>query len=228
MSKKYSDFLTIILVLVIIAIMVIIGYLGYKYYETYTTKTNSEEFVGSFVEDSENNPNTSTENEDTNIEGDEDWFIKEEEPNTSDNNSNSSTKKVKKYNGFEVAGTIEIPATNLKCPVISKSEYSKKSLETSVVELYGDGLNQVGNTTIAGHNYRNGTFFSNNKKLAIGDKIYITDSTGEKVEYTIYNTYLTSDTDFSYATRNTSGKREISLSTCTNDSSKRLVIWAKE
>lgn len=51
---------------------------------------------------------------------------------------------------------------------------------------------------------------------------------GRKVEYTIYNTYITGEMDFSYATRNTDGKREISLSTCTTDASKRLVIWAKE
>lgn len=87
---------------------------------------------------------------------------------------------------------------------------------------------KFGNTVLVAHNYRNGTFFSNNNKLAVGDKIYITDSTGEKIEYTIYNKYLTSDKDFSYATRNTEGKREISLSTCTNNSSQRLVIWAKE
>ena len=28
--------------------------------------------------------------------------------------------------------------------------------------------------------------------------------------------------------RDTAGKKEISLSTCTDDSSKRLIIWAKE
>ena len=87
---------------------------------------------------------------------------------------------------------------------------------------------KCGNTVLVAHNYRNGTFFSNNKKLAVGDKIYITDSSGETIEYTIYNTYTTLDSDFSYATRNTNGKREISLSTCTNDPTKRLVIWAKE
>lgn len=87
---------------------------------------------------------------------------------------------------------------------------------------------KCGNTVLVAHNYRNGTFFSNNKNLVNGDKIYITDSAGITIEYTIYNTYLTSDTDFSYATRDTKGKREISLSTCTTDSKKRLVIWAKE
>ena len=94
--------------------------------------------------------------------------------------------------------------------------------------LYGPGLNQIGNTVIAGHNYRNGGFFGNNKKLELGDKIYITDAYGNKVEYTITNKYLTTDTDFEYASRDTQGKREISLSTCTSDASKRLVIWAKE
>lgn len=73
-----------------------------------------------------------------------------------------------------------------------------------------------------------GTFFSNNKKLVVGDKIYITDQTGQKIEYSVYKTYTTGDTDFSYATRDTNGKREISLSTCTTDASKRLVIWARE
>lgn len=73
-----------------------------------------------------------------------------------------------------------------------------------------------------------GTLFSNNKKLVVGDKIYITDQTGQKIEYSITKTYTTTDMDFSYATRDTNGKREISLSTCTTDPSKRLVIWAKE
>ena len=101
-------------------------------------------------------------------------------------------------------------------------------MEVAIVMLYGVGLNKEGNTVIVGHNYRNGGFFGDNKKLEIGDKIYITDNAGKKVEYTIYNKYITTDVDFSYATRDTNGKREISLSTCTNDSEKRLVIWAKE
>ena len=101
-------------------------------------------------------------------------------------------------------------------------------MEVAIVMLYGPGLNQVGNTVIVGHNYRQGGFFGNNKKLENGDKIYITDATGVKREYVVYNKYITTDSDFSYATRNTEGRREISLSTCTSDASKRLVIWAKE
>ena len=78
-----------------------------------------------------------------------------------------------KYNGFLTAGKIEIPTTGLKSPIISYSEYSKSSLETAVCVVYsttgeqntqGSGLNKPGNTVIAGHNYRNSRFFSNNKK----------------------------------------------------------------
>ena len=86
----------------------------------------------------------------------------------------------------------------------------------------------MGNTVIVGHNYRNNLFFSNNKKLANGDKIYITDNSGNRIAYTIYNMYTTDPEDFDYAERNTNGKREISLSTCTDDVKQRLIIWAKE
>ena len=101
-------------------------------------------------------------------------------------------------------------------------------MEVSVGVMYGPGLNQVGNTVIAGHNYRNGTFFSNLKNVNNGDLIYITDESGNRVKYTIYNKYTTGSSEFDYATRDTAGKREISLTTCTNDVQARLVVWAKE
>ena len=215
MNSKYSKFLTILLVIVIVAIVGIVGFLGYKYYKSVKTKNNSEDFVGSFLNDS----NVKNSDNDTDTS---DMFSGIDE-STADGTSG----KVKKYNGFVVAGTIEIPATKLSCPIISKSEYSKSALETSVVEIYGPGLNKVGNTTIAGHNYRNGNFFSNNKKLNIGDKIYITDLDGNRVCYSIYNKYEGTDTESDYMTRDTNGAREISLSTCTDDSKARLIIWAK-
>lgn len=71
----------------------------------------------------------------------------------------------------------------------------------------GPGLNQVGNTLIVGHNYRNGTFFSRNDELENGDSIYITDNSGTRIEYEIYNVYTTSSEDVSYMTRETAGKK---------------------
>ena len=50
---------------------------------------------------------------------------------------------------------------------------------------------------------------------------------GKQVKYKVYNSYRTSGDDATYMTRNTNGKREISLSTCTDDSSARIIILAR-
>ena len=220
MNSKYSNLLTVLLIIVIIAIVGIIGFLGYRYYKNEQLKNNSEDFVDSFLNDSNiggNNNNSSP--IDNNV------FTGVDE-GTNTGNTTTPGKKPK-FNGYDMIGTIEIPATNVKQPILSSSELSKSSLETSVVEIYGPGLNQVGNTTIAGHNFRNGTFFSNNKKLNAGDKIYITDLTGKRLSYTIYNKYETDENDSDYMARDTQGAVEISLTTCTDDSKARLIIWAK-
>ena len=48
------------------------------------------------------------------------------------------------------------------------------------------------------------------------------------MKYVIYKIYRASGDDASYMTRNTNGKREISLSTCTDDSKARTIVWARE
>ena len=221
MNSKYSNVLTVLLVIIIIAIIGIIGFLGYRFYKSSTLKNNSEDFVDSFLNDS--NINKEPEGDANTEVGD----FEDVEGGDNTGNTGSSNANVEKFNGFTVAGSIEIPATNLKSPIIARAEYSKSALENAIVEIYGPGLNQVGNTTLAGHNYRNGNFFSNNKKLNIGDKIYITDLSGHRQSYTIYNKYEAPDNESDYMTRDTQGAVEISLSTCTDDSSARLIIWAK-
>jgi LPXTG-site transpeptidase (sortase) family protein len=151
--------------------------------------------------------------------------VENEIVNTTTNTSKVTSSSVK-YKGYNVIGTIQIPKTNVKYPIVDS--ITSDAMDKAIVMLYGSGLNQIGNTVLAGHNYRNGGFFGNNKKLEIGDKIYITDLSGLKIEYSITNKYTTTDSDFEYATRDTNGKREISLSTCTTDASQRLVIWAVE
>ena len=80
---------------------------------------------------------------------------------------------------------------------------------------------------ILGHNYKNGLFFANNKKLSIGDKIYITDLNGQKLTYTIYDKFETEQSNTDWIQRDTNGAREISLQTCTDDGKLRLIILAK-
>lgn len=226
MNSKYSTFLTVLLIVVIVAIVAIIGFLGVKFVLSENSKKQAETFVDEFPKNDDNTAQTKP-TESTDVQLNVDISGQDQTQQTNPTTPQEQPEKEQRYNGFLTAGTIEIPTTGLKCPILAKEEYSKSALETSVVILHGVGLNQVGNTTIVGHNYRNGNFFSNNKKLNIGDKIYITDLTGKRVAYTIYNKYEGTDTETDYMTRDTQGAMEISLSTCTDDSKARLIIWAK-
>lgn len=223
-NSKYSNVLTILLVIVIIAIIALIAFLGYDMYRKYYIDKDAEDFMSQYEEQlgiaNENIVKNS-------VDGNSIPTVIDPVNQISSNNSSSGrTSKKPTYKGFDVLGTIEIPKTGIKYPVLDR--VTPKSIATSVAYYYGPGLNEIGNTVIVGHNYRSGAFFGKNKQLKNGDIIYITDNSGRKITYTIYNVYKTTETDAEYITRDTKGAREISLSTCTDDSKGRLIIWAKE
>ena len=220
-NSKYSKVLTVILIVVIIGIVATVGYFVYDIYVVKAKNNKAQEVLEEF-----SNASVRREFE----EGDKKENSSAQNPLDSINSVDSNpvtTNPEKVYmEGYEVMGTIEIPKTNLNLPILA--EVTKKSLETSVAILYGVGLNEPGNTTTVGHNYRNGLFFSDNKKLAVGDVIYITDQTGNRVAYEIYDCFQTTPSDAQYMERDTEGAREISLSTCTDNSKARLILLAKE
>ncbi len=227
-EKKYNKVLTVILIIVVIAIFAILGFWVFDMYQKYDINSSANLALDEF-NNRVNIRNIIGNNENDIVEENVALEININEIQTTNTSGNgSTTNKVAKqtYKGFAVLGKIEIPATKVNYPVLDRA--SENSMKVSVGVMYGVGLNQIGNTVIAGHNYRNGTFFSNNKNLKIGDVIYITDLNGNRIRYTIYNIYTTASNEFDYATRDTGGKREISLTTCTDDVKSRLVIWAKE
>lgn len=228
-NSKYSNVLTAILIIVILAILVLIGFVGYDFYRKYYIDKEATDFVDRYegeikpIEKEENTVDNSI------VEGTVNNPLENLNQTTNNNggtSGGSSGNKTHTYKGFSVVGTIEIPKTAIKYPILA--EVTPKSIETAVAMLYGPGPNEVGNTVIIGHNYRNGAFFGKNKQLSKGDIIYITDNSGRKIKYTIYNIITVAPEDSDYMARNTNGAREISLSTCTDDSKQRLVIWAKE
>ncbi len=227
MENKYNSILTILLIIVIVAI---IGLLGFWAYEIYNKNSLEKEAMNAINEFEEaikhNNTIQNNINENTTNEIIENVAKPEVNTVTTGNSGSINTNSSNTFRGFEIAGYIEIPKTNVNLPVLA--EVTGPSLEASVGVLHGPGLNKPGNTIIVGHNYRNGMFFSNNRKIAVGDKIYITDLDGNKVTYVVYNTYETTPEDAEYMIRETNGAREISLSTCNDDTSKRIIIWARE
>lgn len=218
-ESKYSKVLTIILVIVIIAIIGLLGFLAYDYYRNFVLTTDASDFVDNFTGDVDFNENQTGNNQTSSEGNNNDIFNQIQQTNT------TVSDEKRTYKGFGVLGTMSIPAINFDYPVLDKT--TKNSLNTSVAFLYGVGLNKSGNTVVNGHNYRNGVFFSNNKKLNIGDKIYITDLEGKTLTYNIYNKFETSPDDTSFYQRDTNGVPEITLSTCTDDSKARLIIFAK-
>lgn len=244
-NSKYGNLLTIILIISIVAILGIVGIIIYRMYNAHYIETGATQAATEFeqsIQQHNNGANNivgntgigniTTGNNNTNtgisIEGiDGSTMENPDDTQTGNTQTGGTQTTTTKYKGFDVIGTIQIPSINLKYPILE--QLTKKSLETSVVLLYtAQGLNKQGNSVIIGHNYRNGTMFSNVKKLSKGDYIYITDQSGNKVKYTIYDIYRASGSESSYMTRNTNGKREISLSTCTDDSKARTIVLARE
>ncbi len=218
---KYGKSLTIGLIIGIIIIIGVIIFFTVDYIKNSTIRDEASNAVDRFEgevqnKDTNTTQTNTTENVTLNIQ------VENIITNTENNGENSGTKM---YKGFPVVGTIQIPKINLEYPVLKDA--SKKAIEVSVAVNGGPGLNKVGNTIIIGHNYRNGTFFSNNKNLSNGDKIYITDETGTKLTYTIYNIYTTTPEDSEYMERETQDKKEITLVTCTDDTKSRLIICAR-
>ena len=214
-EAKYSKFLTVLLIIIIIAVIGLGGFLGYNYYKKYSTDKDSEKFVSTFTEDiGETDQNTVPENTGSIAEN-----------ITSAETTTQSNGKMKTYKGFNAIGTIEIPKTGVSYPVLQDPPTTKK-LEIAIVALYPQDatLNTVGNVVLVGHNYRNGQFFSNNKKLTNGDRIYITDLYGKKVTYIVYNVFQTNVNDTECYNRDTDGKMEITLSTCTDASNDQRII----
>ena len=220
-ESKYSKVLTIILIIVIVAIVGLLGFLAFDYIQKYYIAKQASNFVEEYQGDMTTGNENVTEGQTT------ENAIVEGLDETPTSVGTSATKK--KYKGYSVVGTMKIPKINFEYPILE--EVSTKALETAVIALYpsGDNLNLPGNTLIIGHNYRNGLFFSNIKKLSNGDKIYVTDYRGKSITYEIYNKFEASSTDTSFYQRDTNGLAELTLSTCTDASNdQRIIIFAKQ
>ena len=102
-------------------------------------------------------------------------------------------------------------------------------LKISPVMFWGVYPNEIGNCSIAGHNYRNKRFFSKVPTLEIGDRIRITDAEGKKINYTVFDKYEVkpSNTDCVDDVPGKENKRIVTIITCTNDSKKRVIVQAE-
>lgn len=167
----------------------------------------------------------STENFDTRNEIEKSNIILDDE-NTIQNTRIRQTEEnmLTTYKGYPVIAKLEIPKINLETYVIS--EYSNQALGVSVTKFYGSNPNEVGNFCIAGHNYVTKNMFHDLKKLDIGDTFTLIDSNLQEGMYKIYLVETVEPYETQCLSQKTDGRIEVTLITCTTDSSKRIIVKA--
>lgn len=155
------------------------------------------------------------------------------------NNSNTTVVTTKKRTTtysvkgkrYQSIGRIRIPKIDVDQVILDKPDTDEKMVEwlkISPCKFYGVDPNEIGNCSIAGHNYRNKRFFSKVPNLVVGDKILVTDVNKKTVTYSVYNKYTVYPDETDCVKEEIPGTRIITLITCTDDGSQRVIIHAKE
>ena len=128
---------------------------------------------------------------------------------------------------YDIDATLNIPSLGINYPVLS--DWSEDLLKVSVNKYWGPEPNEIGNYCIIGHNYRSGKMFGMLPAIANGDLIELTDTKyGRTVVYEVYDRYQIDPTDTKCTSQLTGGKREITLITCKEYGTQRLVVKARE
>ena len=234
-EKRYADILTVLLVIVIIGILGLLGYFGYTAFQEHFIENEAADAVQEFYDTLNNTTSEDEDEQNTEMATLDDFNTS---TNTSSNGTSTSGRTKTYLDNYEVKGTINISKTGIEYPILEKATVGSLAKAVGILQIVTcdemttpvNELNVPGtNTLILGHNYRNSQFFSNNDQLDIGDKIDITDSAGQTVTYEIYRMYYTTPDDISFMEREIDPNvREITLQTCNDDSSQRLIIWAKD
>lgn len=143
------------------------------------------------------------------------------------NENNNDTNNIKKeYKGYNVVGIIKISKINIEYPILDQT--NNETMNLSITKFWGNNVNDIGNFTMAGHNYFDGTMFSNTKKLTIGDTIEMTDLNGKTITYKIFDKYVIDPNNVDCVKSVKENTREITLITCINGRNNRLIVKARE
>ena len=193
--------------MLLIAAMIVIGMIVYKYGSNQKNEKESQEAVEAF----------------SNID-----FSKNEE----ESGSQEQNPIQLEYKGYKIIGVVKIPKINLEYPILEigdiDPENAKAPMKLSIIKYWGENVNDYGNLSIAGHNNKDGTMFGKTKKLQKGDIIELTDLTGQTIQYSIYDIFVTDPNDVSILLPKDELIREVTLITCTNGNKQRLILKAKE
>ena len=71
-----------------------------------------------------------------------------------DINDKENKQETIKLDGYDVEGIIEIPKIDIKYPIVSTT--SDEAMKVAITKFWGANINDIGNYTLAGHNYKRG------------------------------------------------------------------------
>ncbi|MBR2703993.1 MAG: sortase [Clostridia bacterium] len=121
---------------------------------------------------------------------------------------------------------LSIPCIGIQYPVLSDT--SDELLKISLNKFWGGSPNTVGNYCVVGHNYRSGKMFGKLARVNNGDKVYLQDMSGKKLEYVVYEKYVVDPEDVACTSQITNGLKEMTLITCTEQGKRRLIVKCRE
>ena len=130
------------------------------------------------------------------------------------------------YGNFTVIGKLSAPTVGVSAVILKEQTYA--AMNIGAIKTYGVDLNKPGGFIVAGHNFRGRSqFMYPIKNLKNGDKIYITDSLGIEMGYTVYSVERrVSPNDTSYY-KSYDDEYHVVLSTCENGGKSRIIVKAK-
>lgn len=199
----------VIFIVLLISAIIILAMIIYKYDSNQINEKESREFVEAFSNIDFTNTE-STENQEEQVQ-----------------------KQIElEYKGYKVIGIVKIDKIGIEYPILEieniDPESAKVPMKLSIIKYWGENVNDYGNLSIAGHNNKDGTMFGKTKKLKIGDIVELTDLTGQTIQYSIYDIFVTDPNDVSILLPKDEQIREVTLITCTNGNKERLILKAKE
>ncbi len=154
------------------------------------------------------------------------------EPDIAKINKQAEIRTTQNGYQYRIIASINIPKINVNYSILhgvtGTTEEIDDLLKHSPCRYWGTEPNEVGNFCIVGHNYRNQRFFSKVPTLVVGDTVEITDLSKRTITYAVYDKYTVNPKDTSCTTQKTGGKKEITLITCTDDGSQRVVVKCRE
>lgn len=159
--------------------------------------------------------------------------LAEDKINVQVNNSTTIVKEekyLKEYrtaNGekYTIIGSLKISKINIEYNILSST--SVELLKVSLNKYWGAEPNEVGNMCIVGHNYLDSRFFGKLHTLNKGDVIEVTDSYNRIEKYYVYDMFIADPYDTRCTSQITNGEKEITLITCYNKGTQRLVVKAR-